>query len=693
MRRLGRSTTFKTLVFLFTIGLLAAMILSAAFLINTNSREYVPMTPFTRSADLGDHLQQVVWSTFELEKDLDGQWPASGIVELKDLTLVAPLLNPTKYATLLSGNLTLFYRNETTGNIITNYPLVDILPSIIRDSTYVANQLMMKGFAFNLNFRQGYITPGTDQTLTDLPPQFQQSVFNLADNRQAQLTMKLDTTFSRSDDLLTLARQYAQKQAWSTDALVIFGTAALLFLLAWLLLIHFAGRQPADERIRLSWLDRIDAEVLFAGSLLLALLMAILAASATSSHGPQMIALGFALYPLAAAVLLSLVRRCRAGILWRQSLTGRLIRLLRQFYDNRPLFWKVLIAYAAYVLLVFFSVSALASSRAGTAHILLVLLALVGLPTVFVLLPAIRWSVQFQKVSVTASSIADHPDDASDSSSPEWPEDKLNPDLQRLAASLATTRQYTQQAVAEQMKSERLKTDLISNVSHDLKTPLTAIISYLDLLKREQNDPGKREEYLDILEQKAERLKMLTDNLFEAAKASSGSLPVQRGPVNLNELVHQVAGEFTDQLAQSQLELVIDEPKDAAGQPEPIGLLSDGGHIWRILDNLMTNACKYAFAGTRVYLDIRRENGSAVLELKNISKERLNCSAEELQQRFVRGDQSRHTDGSGLGLAIATSLAELLGGKLSIQLDGDLFKASLKLPIEPAAMPAQQRPA
>lgn len=685
MRRLGRSTTFKTLVFLFTIGLLAAMILSAAFLINTNSREYVPMTPFTRSQDLGDHLQQVVWTTFELEKDLDGQWPASGIVELKDLTLVAPLLNPTKYATLLSGNLTFFYRNETTGNIITNYPLVDILPSIIRDSTYVANQLMMKGFAFNLNFRQGYITPGTDQTLADLPPQFQQSVFNLADNRQAQLTMKLDTTFSRSDDLLTLARQYAQKQAWSIDALVILGAAALLFLLAWLLLIHFAGRQPADESIRLSWLDRIDAEVLFAGSLLLALLMAMLAASATSLHGPQMIALGFALYPLAAAVLLSLVRRCRAGILWRHSLTGRLIRLLRQFYDNRPLFWKVLLAYAAYVLLVFFSVSALASSRAGTFHILLVLLTLVGLPTVFVLLPAIRWSVQFQKVSATASSIAAHPDDASDSSSPEWPDDKLHPDLQRLAASLATTRQYTQQAVAEQMKSERLKTDLISNVSHDLKTPLTAIISYLDLLKREQNDPGKREEYLDILEQKAERLKMLTDNLFEAAKASSGSLPVQQGPVNLNELVHQVAGEFTDQLAQSQLELVIDEPKDAAGQPEPIGLLSDGGHIWRILDNLMTNACKYAFAGTRVYLDIRRENGSAVLELKNISKERLNCSAEELQQRFVRGDQSRHTDGSGLGLAIATSLAELLGGKLSIQLDGDLFKASLKLPIEPAA--------
>jgi len=675
MRKLRYSNTFKTLVFLFTIGLLAAIILSATLLIHINDREYVPTTPFTRSRSLGDHLQQTVWTLSELEKDLDGQWPASRIVEINELTIVAPDLNPTKYTSLFNGNLTFFYRNESTGNIITNFPLQDMQPSIVRDSPYVVNQLMMKGYAFHLNFRQGFITTGSELALADLPPQFQQSVFNLADNSQAQLTMKLDTAFTRSDNLRTLSLQYAQYQAWTTYALIALAAAMLLFLLSWLFLIRYAGRQPSIENIRLSWLDRIDAEFLLGGSLMIALLLMITGANQSYLDSPRLMVLGCLLYPLAGIVLLSLIRRSRAGIFWRQSLTGRLVVLLRQFYDNRPLFWKVALVYAAYVLLVFFSVSALTSSSGSAFRALLVLLALVALPAAFILLPTIRWSVQFHQLKLAAEK-----SEAGDFQM-NGTIDHFHPDLRQLAENLSSTRERTRAAVAEQMKSERLKTDLISNVSHDLKTPLTAIISYLDLLEREQDNPEKRQEYLGILDQKAQRLKSLTDNLFEAAKASSGNLPVQLNPVNLNELVHQVSGEFTDRLTQNQLQLVITEPQDASGQPEPINLVSNGGHIWRILDNLLTNACKYAFAGTRVYLDLRRESDTAVLELKNVSKERLNCSAEELQQRFVRGDDSRHTEGSGLGLAIATSLAELLGGELVIRLDGDLFKATLTLPI------------
>ena len=677
MRKLRYSTTFKTLVFLFTVGLLAAIILSATILFHINDREYVPTTPFTRSRTLGDQLQQVVWTLGELEKDLDGLWPANRILEINDLTQVAPSLNPTKYVSLLNGNLTYFYRNETTGNIITNFPLQDMQPSIVRDSPYVVNQMLTKGYAFHLNFRQGFITTGSELALADLPPQFQQSVFNIIDNKQVQLTMKLDTAFTRSDNLRTLAQQYAQQQTWTTYALITLCSATLIFLLAWLFLIRFAGRQSGNENTRLSWLDRIDAEFLLGGSLLLALFLVVIATNQSYLDSPRLLALGLALYPLAGVLLLSLVRRSRAGILWRQSLTGRLVNLLRQFYDNRPLFWKVALAYAAYVLLVFLSVSALSASRGSAFRVLLILLALIVLPAVFILLPAIRWSVQFHQLKMAAES--------SDSGDFQFDEvaGRLQPDLRLLAENLSSTKERTRAAVAEQMKSERLKTDLISNVSHDLKTPLTAIISYLDLLEREQDNPAKRQEYLGVLEQKAQRLKTLTDNLFEAAKASSGSLPVQLSPVNMNELVHQVAGEFTDRLTQSQLELVISEPQDASGQTEPINLVSDGGHVWRILDNLLTNACKYAFAGTRVYLDLKHESDTAVLELKNVSKERLNCSAEELQQRFVRGDQSRHTEGSGLGLAIATSLAELLGGRLGIQLDGDLFKVTLTLPIAP----------
>ncbi|MDY4105893.1 MAG: histidine kinase dimerization/phospho-acceptor domain-containing protein, partial [Oscillospiraceae bacterium] len=233
-------------------------------------------------------------------------------------------------------------------------------------------------------------------------------------------------------------------------------------------------------------------------------------------------------------------------------------------------------------------------------------------------------------------------------------------------------------AVEDRLKSERMKTELITNVSHDLKTPLTSIVSYVDLLKKEEL-PEKAAEYVEVLDRQSARLKKLTEDLVEASKASTGNLHVALESVDLGEFLEQAQAEYAARILSAELEVVAQPP---AG---PLLARSDGRYLWRIMDNLLGNACKYAMSGTRVYLAAERREDRAVLSVKNISRERLNISADELMERFVRGDSSRNTEGSGLGLSIAQSLAALMGGKLELTVDGDLFKAEVFLPLAEAA--------
>lgn len=229
-----------------------------------------------------------------------------------------------------------------------------------------------------------------------------------------------------------------------------------------------------------------------------------------------------------------------------------------------------------------------------------------------------------------------------------------------------------QKAVAEEMKSERLKTELITNVSHDIKTPLTSIINYVDLLQKEHTEEQEKE-YLDVLERNSSRLKKLTEDLVEASKASTGNLPVSLEPTDVGELVEQSLAEFDDRLKEAELTPIVNIP-------EGMTVMADGRLLWRILDNLLANCVKYAMPHTRIYIDASERSGKAVLAVKNVSREPLNISAEELMERFVRGDASRSTEGSGLGLNIARSLALLQKGDLKITIDGDYFKAETELP-------------
>ena len=226
-------------------------------------------------------------------------------------------------------------------------------------------------------------------------------------------------------------------------------------------------------------------------------------------------------------------------------------------------------------------------------------------------------------------------------------------------------------AVGERMKSERFRTELITNVSHDIKTPLTSIINYVDLLEKEQPENEKMREYLEVLDRQSAKLKKLIDDLLEASKASSGSLSVNLTECELGILLDQMAGEYSEKLSAAGLELILTKPE------ESVKIMADGRHMWRIFDNLLNNICKYAQRGTRVYLDLTADALKATVTFRNISATRLNISGDELTERFVRGDSSRNTEGSGLGLSIAQSLAQLQKGALDITVDGDLFKVVL----------------
>ncbi len=247
-------------------------------------------------------------------------------------------------------------------------------------------------------------------------------------------------------------------------------------------------------------------------------------------------------------------------------------------------------------------------------------------------------------------------------------------EFEKLAQEVNAISEAKEKAIQSEMRSQRMKTELITNVSHDLRTPLTSIITYVDLLKKENLESESAREYVEILDNKSKRLQNLVDSLFDAAKASSGDIPVEWMYLDMGTLTEQAIGEFTDDFQQKNLKLIQNIPA------EPAPIYADGKLTFRILENILGNVKKYAMEGSRVYVDLETSVKEIIFTVKNISEAPLNISAEELMERFVRGDDSRNTEGSGLGLSIAGNLAEIMGGNFRVEIDGDLFKSVLTLP-------------
>ncbi|MDE5564804.1 MAG: HAMP domain-containing histidine kinase, partial [Oscillospiraceae bacterium] len=267
------------------------------------------------------------------------------------------------------------------------------------------------------------------------------------------------------------------------------------------------------------------------------------------------------------------------------------------------------------------------------------------------------------------------------------PEEKLFWRFQKHAEALNSMSTGMNKAVNDRLKSEMFRTELIANVSHDIRTPLTSIINYTDLLSKLDLDNAQAQEYIATLGRQSARLRKLTEDVLEASKATTGNIKVEKQTMDLRVLLEQTEGEFIERLEEKHLTLV----KDMIDTPQYISV--DGRLLWRVLDNLFGNICKYAMEGTRVYMNVLKMNNEVICMLRNISATQLNVSADTLMERFVQGDRSRNAEGSGLGLSIAQSLTTLQGGQLDLQIDGDLFKVILRFPCAPPPeLPTEMTP-
>ncbi|MDE6934390.1 MAG: HAMP domain-containing histidine kinase [Oscillospiraceae bacterium] len=463
-----------------------------------------------------------------------------------------------------------------------------------------------------------------------------------------------------------------------------FGVTVLLTVILWcgalallVFLLCAAGHKAGREGVVLNWQDRIPLDLYLCCTMTL---LTIGASVGMSSSGLPMAleaascALGLLVAGAAAlATLLTLATRLKKGKILRNTICWRLWRwcvmvcramwdAMMEFLRVLPLTWRGVLFTGSVLAVQTFLTLVVFDSYSNNGWFFLLMLILDA-----ALVAAAAWlTIQLQKVLDMGSALAAGELDA------HLDTEKMYFDVKRHAKHLNAIGEGMNKAVEQRMKSERLKTELITNVSHDIKTPLTSIVNYVDLLKKEELPPAAGE-YLAVLDRQSKRLKKLTEDLVEASKASTGSMTVNMEPIVVNEIIHQAIGDYDEKLAAGRLEVIVSTFEGN------LMALADGRLLWRVLDNLLSNVCKYALGGTRVYVDLSAHDGRVFLSMKNISRDPLNISADELMERFVRGDASRHTEGSGLGLNIARSLMDLMDGTFQLSVDGDLFKAELSL--------------
>lgn len=366
----------------------------------------------------------------------------------------------------------------------------------------------------------------------------------------------------------------------------------------------------------------------------------------------------------------SLLRRYKTRRLWDNSMLCHFMENLSQYFAHSTFSRRLFCLYSVFIAIQIGVIGLAAALMRFREHMAVKVL-LVSLVLGLVCLDYLVYHRLFQnarqrdRITDTIARIA------SGDTSYQMSLDGLNGKEKEIAKMLNSIGVGLKQALQDQLKSERLKADLITNVSHDIKTPLTSIINYVDLIKRENIQNDKIHGYLDVLEQKSQRLKTLTEDLVEASKVSSGNIKLEIGKIDLVEMIWQTNGEFEEKFTMRHLELVASLPNEA------VIIEADGRHLWRVLENLYNNAFKYAMERSRVYTEVTQDDGMVFFTIKNVSESPLNINPDELTERFVRGDVSRTTEGSGLGLSIAKSLTELQGGSFEIVIDGDLYKVRI----------------
>ena len=507
---------------------------------------------------------------------------------------------------------------------------------------------------------------------TDKPLYTVQStrLYTLSDGSIYALTYTVDLLQVKTAPTYSyLLLSWLTEHAGLTVALTVL--AALLSLFFFCFSMASAGHWAGHEGIHLTWLDKIPADVW-----LLVLLCTFFIGWEAFYYEWGRVFFCAALVPLVLLFLCAFAAQCKAGTVLRSALIARIARFLwrivRSLFlglwriaKNLPLVWKTALAGLVLAFVEFFLFEQ--SRSASESTVIFLLLKLVELLAILYI------ALNLRMLQKGGEKLA-----RGDFSSP-IDTKYLIGDFKRYGQELNDVQSGLEQAVQEHMKAEHLKTELITNVSHDIKTPLTSIVNYVDLLKKEDIPSPEAREYIAVLDRQSHRLKKLTEDLVEASKASSGALNVDLQPTDVNVLFSQIQGEYQERLAACQLTLVTQPP--APGTM----IRADSRLLSRVMDNLVSNICKYALPGTRVYVVSTLSRKAVTISFKNVSRDELNISPDELMERFVRGDASRHTEGSGLGLSIARSLVQLQGGRFDLAIDADLFRADITFPLSESA--------
>ena len=572
-----------------------------------------------------------------------------------------------------STNLTYLFADKETQTIYTNKKAYSSYAQLEQNLEKIFKE---KAYAV--------VYPELSECVTNIPDAdlqvWNHTIDQSFDTKDFVFAVSVDTKFSVADSMADEAENYEtySKLMFPMLAGAVFGSVLWLIGMVWLTVT--AGRKPEDEEIHLNGFDRWYTEIAagavigiwLAGTIILGTLIA------NSSLGYSyavvtviVTCLICGTYTMAWFLIgyLSLVRRIKAGTLWKNSMirkvlkwigkcSGKLADFARAFSRNTAEKVKVLLVGGAFLFLQFLIIGCVFS---GAGVFLLALMAV----DVAVMIFAIRKADGQDRIMDGLKKISDG------ELQYKIKTDTLTGKQKVMAEYINNIGGGLDAAVENSLKKERMQTELITNVSHDLKTPLTSIINYVDLMKRENPTDPKIQEYLRILDEKSQRLKVLTEDVVEASKASTGNIKLEMNDIDFVEMVQQVIGEFEEKFQEKNLTMMVHFTD------EPSIIYADGQRMWRVLENVFGNVVKYAMEGTRVYAEISNRNKKVTFSLKNISAQPLNISADELTERFIRGDVARNTEGSGLGLSIAKSLTELQGGEFKLYLDGDLFKVMI----------------
>lgn len=522
---------------------------------------------------------------------------------------------------------------------------------------YLIYDLVDKEFGTDINGMADYFFGGGNQMLWP------------ADDMT--LIIGIDTELSAEDDIYEASREYEQLH----PLIKVCTFSGLVSLMGWIISLVYltlaTGRRTGEEKIHLNPIDKIKTEILVAAFIFMMVELVILITKVNSEEWAVygiIVASGTVSLVIDGLFLifyLSMVRRMKAEMLWETSVACWLERGIRKVFARQKTTVRVLLLFAGHMAVCFILAVGAFYYRSMTA---LVLLLLFSAGECYMIL---RKAVEQYQIRLGVEKIRDG------ALSGKIDIEQLHGEEKSLAEAINNIGEGLLHAVDDSTKNERMKADLITNVSHDIKTPLTSIINYVNLMKLEKIDNERVQGYIQILDEKSQRLRQLTADLVEASKISSGNVKLDMQVIDLVELVYQTSGEFNEKFEQKELTIVTKLPKTA------VLIRADGRQLYRVIENLYNNVAKYALEKTRVYVDIAYVEEKVVFSIKNVSEHSLareNSNAGDLTERFIRGDSSRTTEGSGLGLSIAKSLTVLMGGVFDIKVDGDLFKASITFP-------------